>query len=192
MTTDANHEYPPRSKLRPRFSLLALLLLVTLVCVALAWWRFVKRERELLLANRDGVAQSVVGLNDEISRKMQEYLDITREMGRSDGAGDKVLEIDLKQIDRIASEIMQLERQQLERQLNGISDNDALIEQRIAQLRKQREELVERIQSHTRTSADLEMRARELERLQRLADELTIKLEYMDIEIEARGISPRQ
>ena len=147
---------------------------------------FSNRQRQL--ATRDLLARSLQKLKEEISRKMEEYYDITREAGVIEGGpGQVAQQLDLKRLDRIEVELMRLENDQLELQTSGESGNMKFYEQRIAQLRERQAGLEKRIMSRSETSVDVSERRRDLEHTQRIADELSTKLELMDIEANAPG-----
>ena len=143
-------------------------------------------ERVGRLAGRDLLARSLQSLDDEIARKHEHYLDIAREADRLEsGSGQVLQELDLKRLDRIETELMRLEYEQLQAENSGGSENAKAIEKRIEQLRQRQAELEKNITSRAVTSVELTRRQRELDQLQRIADEMSLKLERMDIEANA-------
>jgi hypothetical protein len=175
-------------RFRFRFSLLALLIVVTIASLLLAWWKFVHLHERNLLATRDLLAQRVEKLNSEIAQKLEEYVDIEHEMGRDARVGNVLLEQDIKRLDRIDVELMRLEGEQAELPQSNSSPSRASIETRIANLRKQQAELQSQIERRSERSAELELRHRDIQRLQQLADELSLKLEYAELEVQKRGL----
>jgi hypothetical protein len=138
------------------------------------------------LASRDLLARSLENLNQEVGRDYQEYLDVAHEVGHAESGSGKVLqELDLKRLDRIETELMRLEKAQNELQDGGDSGSLAVIERRIAQLQNCQGELEKQITSRGIVSVELETRQRKLSRLQRIADEMAVTLEKMDIEANA-------
>ena len=138
------------------------------------------------LSTRDLLAQTVSKLNEELTDKMQTYLDMAKEMGKVESGGGRVAqEIDLKRLDRIETELMRLENALLELETSGQAGNTKFYEQRIAELRKRQAELEQSILARSETSVDLAWRAAEIEQLQRLSNELGIRLEMLDVDANA-------
>jgi hypothetical protein len=138
------------------------------------------------LATRDLLARSLESLKKEMDRKWRDYLDIAREADHLESGSGKVLqELDLKRLDRIETELMRLEYEQIQIETGGDSVNRSPVERRIEQLRERQTELERKITARAEKSVELMMRERELDQLQRIADEMSIKLEKMDIEANA-------
>jgi len=178
-----------RSRFRLRFSLLALLVLITLFCVGLGWWKYVYLERQQFMRRRAVLALRVQNLKAEVIRKWEDYVDISRGMGNvADGGQKDLQQFDLKRLDRIDEELMRLEGELSELQAKkAITETDYHL-QRIAQLIKQQEVLKKSIEGRGRQSTDLEPRRAELERIQRMIDKYSEELDRLNIEAEIRGI----
>jgi hypothetical protein len=143
-------------------------------------------EKQRRLNDRDMLARNLEKLNQEIAQKMEEFSDIARESGRTEsGSGQVLQQIDLKRLDRIETELLRLESKQLELETSGESGNPKFFEQRIDQLRERQAELEKRIASRSENSVELTLRQREFERLQRVADEMSVQLEELDIQSQA-------
>jgi hypothetical protein len=141
-------------------------------------------ERQRRATNRDLVDRNLDNLNSDIKRKMDEYLAITEESGRAEGGGEVLQQLDTKRLDRVDDEIIRLESD-LAANPTGDEAKRKSIAQRISQLRDRQAELEKRITTRAEKSTDLETRRRELEQLQRIADEMSLKLEQLDAEATA-------
>jgi hypothetical protein len=141
----------------------------------------ISEKRQQRLATRDLIARNLENINQEIRRKMDEFLDIARESGRTDnGSGQLLQDLDIKRLDRVENEVMKLEGDLV------ISTGDATkaksVGDRIAQLKEQQSDLVKRLTARAERSTEMETRKRDLERLQQIAGELSVRLEQLDIE----------
>jgi myosin heavy subunit len=181
---------PPSRPLRLRFSLLTLLVVLTLICLLFAWWQFVYLERQRLFARRDAIALAIDRLNHEMQDDWEVYMDIARETGRDSGAGNVLLNVDLKRLGRIDDELMQLESRAVSTE-SGQAAQRTSLEKRIAGLRQQQKELEKQIETRTERSVELETRERELEQKQQIANKLSMQLQEIEIEITTRGIKHR-
>jgi hypothetical protein len=138
------------------------------------------------LNTRDLLAQTLKKLNEELTDKMQLYYDMAKEMGKlEDGGGRVAQEIDLKRLDRIESELMRLENGLLELETSGQAGNRKFYQQRIDELNKRRNELEDSILARSETSVELVRRSGEIEQLQRLNNELGMRLEVLDVDANA-------
>jgi hypothetical protein len=142
----------------------------------------VNGRRQRRYASRDLLARNLEKMNAEIKRKLEDYLDIGRELGSAEsGSGRMLLELDLKRLDRVEDELARLENEAF-----SSSDGDAAKskarEQRMNQLRERQAELEKKITSRAERSSGLELRQRRLEQLQRIASEMSDKLQQLDIE----------
>jgi beta-lactamase regulating signal transducer with metallopeptidase domain len=138
------------------------------------------------LTTRDLLAQTLKKLNEELTEKMQLYHDMAKDMGKLESGGGRVAqEIGLRRLDRIEAELMRLENGLLELETSGQAGNRKFYEQRIAELRKRQEELEASILSRSETSVELVSRSREIEQLQRLNNDLGMRLEVLDVEASA-------
>ena len=70
-------------------------------------------ERARKLNQHDMLERSLENLNAEIKRKSEDYLDIAKGMGKTEGGNDIQQQLDMKRMDRIDEELAQLEREQL-------------------------------------------------------------------------------
>ena len=146
----------------------------------------VVEDRQRRLAIRDRLAASLKGVSEEVSRKLQDYLEIARDSGRTESeSGQMLQELDMKRLDRIENELMRLESERLERATSGQSSNSEFYAERIAQLHERQAELEKKIITRSEQSVDLTLRHRELEQLERIANDMAMQLEYMDIEANA-------
>ncbi len=138
------------------------------------------------LAERDMLERSLQNLNAEIKRKYEDYLDIAKSMGRPDGdSGGIQQQLNLKRLDRIDDELTQLERDQLKIETGGEAKDSKFIKQRIEQLHKRQAELEKTIAVRSEKSVELITRKSELDQLQTIANDMSMKLEQMDIDNEA-------
>jgi hypothetical protein len=144
------------------------------------------KEKQRQLSASDLLAKNYKTLTDEIRRKMEDYQQIVREAGRVEsGAGQVAQQLDIRRLERVEEELMRLESNFVELQTSGKTGNTKFFEERIAQLSKRRDQLEQKIISRSEPSAELSERQRELERLQRIADELSTKLELTRIEVDS-------
>jgi hypothetical protein len=179
----------PRSRLRLRFSLLALLVVITIICLILGWWQFIYLEEQRLIRRRDILEKHVAELSVDLKRKWEDYLDIARGMGTIPGDGEKELQqVDLKRLDRIDAELMRIEGQLRDLQAKGNEKELESRKKQITELRKQQYELEKNVQARATQSAELETRHAELDHQQRMIDTFSEELERLNIEAEVRGI----
>jgi hypothetical protein len=138
------------------------------------------------LSNRDLLAQSVKKLGDEISQKMQDYLEMARASESNEsGRGQVAQQLDLRRLERIEEELMRLENDQLQLETSGGNGSPIFFEKRIQQLSERRADLEKRIMSRSEASVDLTQRKQEIDRLQQIMDDLSRNLELMDVEASA-------
>ena len=142
-------------------------------------------EKDRKLNQRDMLERSLQNLNAEIKRKFEDYIDIAKGMGRADGDIDPEMQIDMKRMERIDEELAQLEREQLRIVTGGDSKDSKFVGARIEQLLKRQNELMRTIQKRSEKSVDLSTRKSELDQLQRIANDLSLKLETMDIDSQS-------
>ena len=131
---------------------------------------------------RDMLERSLQNLQGEIKRKMEDYLDIAKGMGKSIDGNDVHLQLDLKRIERIDDELAQLERDKLKMEIGGDSKESKFVDARIAQLQKRQYELEKEVLKRNERSVDLETRGEEVKQLQQIANDLNVELEKMDID----------
>ncbi|HJQ80343.1 MAG TPA: M56 family metallopeptidase, partial [Lacipirellulaceae bacterium] len=132
------------------------------------------KDRQRQASSTDLLARSYKKLNEEIRQKMEDYQEISREAGLAEsGAGQVAQQLDIRRLERVEEELMRLENDFVELQTSGKTGNTKFFEERIAQLSKRQEELERKIIDRSQPSAELSERRRELERLQRIADELS-------------------
>jgi hypothetical protein len=139
------------------------------------------------LGKRDLLAQTLNKLRNELTDKTEVYNQLAHEAGASDTESGRIAqELDMRRLDRIENEIMRLENANLEEQTrDSKASNAKFYELRLEQLNKQQAEIEQRILERSRSSADLTGRRRELDQMQRVYDELSIKLNFLDVELNA-------
>jgi succinoglycan biosynthesis transport protein ExoP len=142
-------------------------------------------ETDRKLKQHDMLERSLQSLNAEIKRKFEDYIDIAKGMGRADGDIDPEMQIDMKRVERVDEELAQLEREQLRISTGGDSKDSKFVGARIEQLLKRQNELIRTIQKRSEKSVDLSTRKSELDQLQRIANDLSLKLETMDIDMQS-------
>jgi myosin heavy subunit len=143
------------------------------------------QERQRKLTIRDMVAKSLESLNHEFKRKAEDYLDIAKGLNKSTGSGgDPLDQINTKRLNRIDGELMRLEGEQLKNETAGEKQDATYLAKRLDQLRKQKEELEKTIRANTIRYVELETRQEELKQLQGIANEMSVKLEELDIDME--------
>jgi succinoglycan biosynthesis transport protein ExoP len=142
-------------------------------------------EKDRRLKQHDMLERSLQTLNAEIKRKFEDYVDIAKGMGRADGDIDPQMQIDMKRMERIDEELAQLEREQLRISTGGDSKDSKFVGARIEQLLKRQDELMTTIRKRSEKSVDLSTRKSELDQLQRIANDLSLKLETMDIDMQS-------
>jgi hypothetical protein len=130
----------------------------------------------------DMLERSLQNLQAEIKRKSEDYLDIAKGMGRPEGNHDFQIQLDIKRMDRIDEELAQLEREQL-RIDSGSDGKDAkYVAARLEQLRRRQNELEKDISKRNVRSVELETRGEELKQLQQIANDMSFKLEQLEID----------
>ncbi|MCI0332941.1 MAG: hypothetical protein L0228_06930 [Planctomycetes bacterium] len=142
------------------------------------------KEKTRQLTTRDMLARSLQNLNQEIANKTEEYLQIAQE---SEGGRDEVLhEVDVNRLKLIDAEIMRLESDKTLRQSDQ-QEKVQLVDQRISELREQRVVLEKKIlaRSFSFPGTQLNMFKLQIKKRQRLANELSAKLERLEIEQNA-------
>jgi hypothetical protein len=143
-------------------------------------------EKARRLVQRDMMERSLQNLTSEIKRKMEDYLDIAKGMARPDANSNDFQQQRLvKQLDRVDDELTQLEREQLRIATGGDDKESKFLKQRMEQLRTRQDELLKNLERRSQRSVDLETRKEELKQLQTIANDLSVKLEKMDIEAAA-------
>jgi hypothetical protein len=142
----------------------------------------IEKERARRLNDRDLLARNLEQLNSNIHRKMDDYLDISREAGRlDDGSGQVLQQLDMKRFDRVDDELMRLESS-LAAGENADAAKKKSIEERIKQLKDRQAGLAKELAKRAEKSTDLETRKRELDQLQTISDEMSVRLEQLDLE----------
>jgi hypothetical protein len=144
------------------------------------------RDRQRQLAISDLLARSLKKLQDEITRNMEDYQEISSAGGLADSAAGQVeQQLDIRRLERVEEQIMRLENDLVELQTGGKEGNAKFYEERIRQLSKRQQELEQRIIRRSEPSIDLTRRRRELDQLQRLADGMATKLGLREVEAAA-------
>jgi hypothetical protein len=189
MSSDAIVSTESLAHFRLRFSLLALLVVITLICLFLGWWKFIHLERQRFIRRRDVLEKRVAELSADLKRKWDDYLDIAKGMGVTVGDGDpNPLQIDLHRLDRLDSEAMQIKNQVYELQGSGKTTELELRKQQLVQLVKEQEQLKKEVQQSAANSVQLAPLRADLERQQKLINQLSEELERLNIEAEVRGL----
>lgn len=189
MSSDSIASPPVRRPFRLRFSLLALLILITLTCLILGWWQFIHLERQRLIRRRDVLEKHVADLSAELKRKWDDLLDIKRGMDIPESAVASALqEVDVKRLDRLDEESMRIESELYDLKAKGKASDLEIGQQRLTNLRKKQEELRRDLTNRGRQSVQLETFRAELEHLQHMINQFSEELERLKIEAEVRGI----
>jgi hypothetical protein len=117
-----------------------------------------------------------------------------RPAGENPGFQEQLI---LKQLDRIDDELMQLERDVIKISLAADQKDSKPLEatrQRLEEMTKRRVVLQKDLERRIEKSVDLETRGQELRQLQAIANDMSTKLEQMDINAQApariRQLSP--
>jgi hypothetical protein len=146
----------------------------------------VSEMRQRRLTSRDLLARNLENLNGEIQKKFEIYLDIARESDRVEsGSGQVMQDLDMKRLDRIEAELLRLENEVVEAQAKSDDGRLKPLELRIEELSKRQAELEKKVLVRREESAEISIRTQELEQLQRIAHEMAVKLERIDIDAEA-------
>lgn len=152
------------------------------------------QERNIV---RDALRNSYAKLSEEIHGKMEEQQALAEELGAADldGKSRILQDLDVKRLDRVETELLRLEDEQLSAQTyadelgaNVQPKESAKLKfynKRIADLTKRQKELEERILQRNQSSVELATLSQELEQLQAVANEMNFKLESLDIEAVA-------
>ena len=125
--------------------------------------------------------RSLQNLHGEIKRKSEDYLDIAKGMGHPEAGNDIQSQLDIKRLDRVDEELAQLEREQLRIDSGSDGKDSKFVAARMEQLRKRQTELERNLLKRNERSVELEARGEELKQLQEIANDMSIKLEQMDI-----------
>jgi hypothetical protein len=146
------------------------------------------RDDQRRLVTRDVLAKSFARLNQELEKKTQRYYDLATELGSAE-AGDAQIEqqIQMKRLDRVENELMRLEGEVWQLRADAkagdekvVADRLELYAARLAELEKDREQLVDAIRKASQASVSLTVMRRELDQLQGIADDMAIKLDTME------------
>lgn len=153
---------------------------------------FDEEQRQLVV--RDALQRSFSNLSDEIREKSDMTHALSRDIGfaDTDGKARVMQDLDLKRIDRIETELLRLEDEQLaakvyaEQEGNKISPKEraqlTFYEKRIEELSKRQAELESRIINRNQSSVELEIGLDELKQLRKIAADMSFRLEEMDVE----------
>lgn len=143
-------------------------------------------EKSRRLTEHDMLERSMTNLQAEIKRKYEDYIDIAKGMGRPEASGSSVdVQIALKRLDRVDDELAGLEREELKIDTDKDAMEAKFVKQRMEQLHNRQAKLQKEIERLSEKSVELITRKNELEQLQNIANELSIKLEKLDIDSEA-------
>jgi beta-lactamase regulating signal transducer with metallopeptidase domain len=127
---------------------------------------------------------SLKRLNDELARKSQLYFDSANAAGSANVGtrGQIEQQLAINRLDRIESELMRLEADYLQLQTSGKMENRQFYEQRIAQLTKHQDELKMTIRKLTEESPELLRMRAELDQMQKVVDNMAIRLETLEVD----------
>jgi hypothetical protein len=142
------------------------------------------KEKQRHFSERDMAASTLSQLNKEIKDKRELFRDIASE---SSLEGNSALnrEVLMRRLDRIESELIRLEDEQLRLQTSGDSGNTKFYEERLKQLRDQQAETEKNVARSGLRSPDMAVMESELNQLQRVADDLAVRLEMLNVESNA-------
>jgi hypothetical protein len=140
------------------------------------------KEQQRRQFERDTLARTLANLNSEISRKWEELIDILRETNQPGiFGGESQREQDIEYLSLMKKSILHWEDKATEARLSDDAAKLETLSERINQLKKQQAALEKRIAASETPSPELLTRKRELELHQKLADEMAIKLERLEI-----------
>lgn len=142
-------------------------------------------EKSRHLSQRDLLEKSLLNLNAEIKRKYEDYLDIAKGMGKVEGSNDFEQQLGIKRLERIDEELAQLERDQLKSDTGSDSKDSKFVAKRTEQLRKHQAELHRELEKRAEKSVVLETMKNDREQLQGIANDLSNRLEKMDMALES-------
>lgn len=144
------------------------------------------KDRSQKLAMIDALRKSFDSLNNELRRNTQKYLDVARELGSSAADGGIRMQVELKQLDRVDAELLRVEGQMMEARFSGDNKNkEEFYEQRIAMLTKQVENLKATIAKASEKSVDLTELKEKIDQSQKLANEMALKLQVLQFQVNA-------
>jgi hypothetical protein len=143
------------------------------------------KEKQRRLGERDLLAMTLDKLKSQLQDKWEVYIAIVQESGQGGGKVEITKEVLMKRLDRIESELLRLEDEQLRLETSGGSGNAKFYEQRLAQLRERQSGLDEAINNWGTPYLELKMREEELEVLDRTVNDLARKLKRLEIEANA-------
>ncbi len=139
-------------------------------------------SRVRVLGTRDLLAKNLENFDKELKQKKATYLDIAREAGKTEAYGSNIAQqLTAKRLELTEGEIMRLETE-LAVEPNADGTKRKAIQERISQLKKIQEKLMNEVRTLSMRSSELESRRHDLQRLQHIADELSATVEKMDID----------
>jgi hypothetical protein len=145
------------------------------------------KEKGRRLICKDMLERSLQNLNTEIKRKYEDYLELEKALGKSDGPMSIEQQISMKRLDRIDAEMDELERAQLKLGSDAESTESKFTTRRIEQLSKRKEQLQKDLMKMAEKSVALITYESELKQRHNLANELSDRLERMDIDLSVPG-----
>jgi hypothetical protein len=140
-------------------------------------------EHQRRLGMRDNLARNLKELNQEIKEKLNTYLDIARESDIALSPHDVRQQIILAALNRIDGEILKIESAQALSSSNEASEQSKNAQEWLAQLHKRHAELAKQISERSMRSADLAIRKDELTQLQKVTNEMSSKLEQLELDV---------
>jgi hypothetical protein len=137
----------------------------------------VSEQRMRYLVTRDLLARSIDNLNNEIKRKLDEYLDIERESPKP----ESYYYSDFQQYNttQLVHEINQLHRE-----LAATTADDATkaASQHVSELRDRQTKMMNELKRRSVGGPDISARHRDLQQLQQIAHDMSVNLEKLDAE----------
>jgi beta-lactamase regulating signal transducer with metallopeptidase domain len=145
------------------------------------------KNRQQRLVEIGVLRKSLDRLNVEIRHDTANYLDLAKELGSAaaDAESQVTQQLVLRRLDRIEAELMRLEGEQLEAHIAQDKTKAEFHTARIEQLKKQQQELENSIRKRNTKSVDLTLIERKLQLSQQLANDITLKLQAMEIDMES-------
>lgn len=142
----------------------------------------VSDERQRSIGKRDLLQRNLNDLNKEIKDKLNEYLDIASNVDIAISNDDVKQKTILRQLDRIDAEILRIESTQALATSKDADEHVKKVEEWLAQLQKRRSDLAKQISDRSMRSADLEIRKDDITQLQHIANDMSMKLEQLELE----------
>jgi hypothetical protein len=131
----------------------------------------------------DTLARSLQVLNRQLEARRTDYNDMSKALGHA--SAETSTDLVLRRLDRIDAEMLNAENDLTAARLAANVDGAKVHEARVGELTRRREELEDRHRSQIEPSVDLISMRREIDLLQRMADDMTLRLERLRIDNQA-------